>query len=327
MGLALLSQAKNWISSAYASADPDVLTEAVNAIRRELYAWYSEMNLFVTAEECFEVQRFCEDCRSCAETYRGITLPREFAAVEAMWFDSRPVKLFDRWRQFQQGMKSACDCGLSKYDMGDDFATERDIAQRCYLRIMALMPDDLGKKLVLRGKTIHGDAEIEVCLSHKPQLTELPWLSIDRAGGVSKDVTKGRVLIAEDNGRILSIYAPDETCPAYKRVKITGLPSDCQHVLIRSARNYVEVFDDKDVVEHDNQRAWEAMARALRIDRKQDRSRDDIQSQAIYISQAKAMLLGDKSRAEGKSARTDLRISTPKLQNYSLGRTGGRRRW
>ena len=304
----------------YAESNPDRLIEIVNAIRQELYSMYSQVSQFATAQECFEVQRFCVDCNDGGETYRGITLPRDYATVEAMWFDGRSVKMFDRWRAWQDGISSPCECGLKKFDMGDSFPSERDIDGKCKLVVVAQSSSDVMKKFTIRGKTLTGQSEETFELSDNPQATNFVWLSIDQ---IVKDQTEGAVVLAQDNGRKLSIYAPEEVVPAYKRIKITGIPDGCAYVNIMAAREYVPLHDEADVVETGNLRVWELMARYLKLDRKDGRDRADMISAEKFKADARALLLGDASRQKGKSTTTDLRVASPGIARHGLHRTRG----
>lgn len=320
MGYALASTVKRWITSAAGTNDSVDLMERINAIRREWYAWYQSLNLFVDVEECFEVQQFCLDCNACHDTYAGVTLPRYFAAVEAMWFNDFPVRLNGRWRQWHEGIGPYCDCRLQKDDVGYNFPSERDLmpARPSAIRALCFNAADVGKKLVIRGMTPLGEQERTIALHTTPQETDVPFISLARPGGIVKETTAGRVAITDNTGRILSFYDPTETVPAYSRIKISGITGAHPFVNIRAARQYVEVADDLDVCETDNQRAWEAMARYLRLNRKSDRTREDLQSEGAYLIQARELLLGDKARQQGKATRTDLRFKTPSFGAHSL---------
>ena len=306
----------------YAESNPDRLIEIVNAIRQELYSMYSSVSQFARVQECFEVQTFCVGCNDGGETYRGITLPRDYATVEAMWHDGRSVKLFDRWRAWQDGIPMPCECGLKKFDMGDSFPTERDIVGPSKLVFVANRTSDTMRRLTIRGMTVTGEAEETYELSDASQATKTVWVSIRE---IVKDETDGSVVLAQENGRKLSIFAPEETVPAYKRIKITGIPEGCQYVNIMAAREYMPLHDERDVVETGNLRVWELMARYLKLDRKDGRTREEILSAEKFKSDAKALLLGDASRQEGKSTRTDMKVLSPKFARYGLNRTG--RRW
>lgn len=300
--------------------------DVVNTIRQTLYSWYSEIAVAVDAEQCFEVQDFCLDCNDCNDSYRGVTLPRDFQTVEAMWYDSAPVELWGRWREWQQGMSNPKDCGLDSYVVGNTFPTERDILPNHPRSIIVSPLDaaDVGKTILIRGTAIGGapfEERLELC--NMPVKTSQHLMSLNRPGGVVKDVTLGRVVIAEEGGRVLSIYGPDETVPAYTRIKITGLPDGCRHVNIRAARKYVELYEDSDVVESDNKLLWETMARWLKLNRKEGRNREDVTSENAYFAQAKGLLLGDKSREIGKSQQAVLNIVSPRINSHALH---GRRR-
>lgn len=311
-----VAQALTAIAKGYAESNPDTLLGVLNDVRQELYSMYSSVSQFATVQECFEVQTFCTEC-SGGDHYRGVTLPRGYAATEAIWFDRRSVKMFDRWREWQDGMTSPCDCGLSKYEVGDFFPCERDISSPSKLVFLAQSSEDNLKSFTIHGKTVTGYAEEKFELSDAAQTTKSVWVSIER---IVKDRTAGNVVLAQEGGRKLSIYAPDEIVPAYKRIKITGLPNDCAYVNIRAARDFMPVIDDSDVVETGNLRVWELMARYLRIDRKDGRTREDILSGEKFKADARSLLLGDVSRDKGKSTTTSLRVPSPAIRSI-------RRRW
>lgn len=323
MAFSLFLNAKRFIAGAAGECDDAALAEVVNGIRQEWYSWYEKLPLFRMAEECFQVQDFAVDCNRCHETYRGVTLPRDYAAVEAMWYDSRPVQLFDRWRQWQYGMSSPCECGLNSYDMGE-FPTERDLQPGQPRRLMfwALDSRDVGKRLDLRGQDVfnrpfHGSYKLE----STPQLTEVALVTLERQGGVSKDPTAGRVFLADETGRVLSIYAPEETVPTYKRSKITGLPDSCQYVNIRAARLFQELFDDYDVVETDNSQAWQAMARAHRLQNMPTKGAAEIKSIGADKLLAENLLRGDDVRLKGKHTVAEIRTAMPLFGSRRLNRS------
>jgi hypothetical protein len=188
------------------------------------------------------------------------------------------------------------------------------------LRAVCYRQEDIGKALIVRGmRSDNIPFEWSVKLAIGVQESPFSVLSIDPRGGVIKDPTCGRVTLAEDNGRLLGLYEPDETVPAYRRIKITGLPDDCAVVNLRCARRYFPLYGDDDVVETDNQPAWDDMARYLRIHLRADRSPADIQAENNHLTTAKAHMEGDQSRDIGKATQSEVTIATP----YFMGRHGG----
>lgn len=319
MSFTLFMQARQFVARGAGECDKDALTRIVNAVRQEWYSWYAKLPLFRFVQECFEVQTFPVDCSRCNETYLGITLPRDYDNVEALWFDGRRVEIFDRWRQWQYGMSQPCDCRLESFDMGE-FATERDILLGCPKRIgfSALDSRDKGKRFAIQGLTEFGvPFKQDYHLTDVPQYTAPALKSLKQQGGIVKDLTVGRVVVSEEGGRVLSILAPDETIPTYRRIKITGLPDDCANVNVRAARRFTMLYDDFDVVETDNANAWEAMARAQRIEGKPQKDGADLQAIKADKALAMGLLSGDLSRKEGKSVRADLRVvSAPPFRTF-----------
>lgn len=257
--------------------------------------------------------------------YLGVTLPRYFETVEAMWHNDIPVQLFDRWRTWQHRLTARTECGLAKVDMGYAFPTEREMLRPGRLKVAALDGFDVGQQVIITGTAPGGDPIHEtLMLGPEPVLTSRDLASIRVPGGIAKSQTRGRVVIAEEDGRVLVILSPDEQVPAYTRIRISGTREGCPQVVIRGSRRFIALFDPSDVVETDNRNVWDAMARFLRLNRKGDRTSADMASEKDYLQQAQALMLGDKSRQTGKATQADIRFVTPSINMHALGR---RRRW
>lgn len=332
MNQAPASEVLEWLREPSGECDTAKLFEVLNQARNRFYLMYDSVPLFEIVQ-CFEVQRFCVSCDHCHDTYSGITLPRDFQTVEAMWLNSQPVQLFSSWREWQRGFSSECSCGLSKVDMPGLFSTERDLTPgtASRLQVVASSPADKGKKVFLRGI----DAENlpfteELVLEDRPVTSTHSVRGLVGGSGFSKVRTIGTVSLSTEEGRLLSLYGPDETMPGYKRIKISGLgnsgyPASCvSHVNIRGARRYFPIFRDTDPVETDNRMAFEEMARFLRINAKQSKDRNDLQAATYHLTLAKQALLGDKSRELGKSTRSDLKFTAPRIGPRRLGSYGRR---
>lgn len=305
----------------------DSLIDIVNRIRREWFNWYAELPLFLDVVECYRLNRFCFDCEDCRDSYLGITLPRECQTVEALWWNDWPVALESSWREFQTGIRPECDCRLQKLDMPGAFSTAADIrsGRPARLRVVAQNVADIGKTITIRGMAGHGAmVEQAFVLSTAPQLSNEAFRFITPRGGVVKETTTGRVVVAEEDGRLLGIYEPDETVPSYRRIKITGMPEECDVVNVRCARRYYPLIGENDVVETDNEPAWDAMARYLRSYRRSGKSGEELKEEQIYLATAKAHMLGDLARERGKATRSEVKFVTPTLGGRRLNRTGGR---
>lgn len=310
MNYELAGTVLDWIEKPSNECDRTKLFDVLNRIRERMYMMYSKVPLF-DLTECFEVQRFCLDCNNCHNVYLGVTLPRDYQNIEAMWFNDLPVELFSSWREWQHGISSPCECGLAKYDLPGSYSTERDIFPAYPKKIGAHLsnPADAGKKVTIRGKDAEGVERVEVLtLKASPQFTTHELRSIAKGTGVTKARTAGSVLLADEDGRVLSKYAPDETVPGYRRIKITGLNNCDRRVNIRGSRRFFPVYNETDVVETNNRMAFEELARFLRINDQQNKSGSDLQAAAGHMAQAMNALLGEKSRDTGKATNTSLNV-------------------
>lgn len=324
MGYAKFSTVRDWVQPGYGECSPDVLAEVVNASREHMYSWYEKLPLFLDAIECFKLQTFCVECNSCSDTYRGVTLPRDFLTPEAIWWQDWPLTMRSEWREWQMGISPQCDCRLQKFDVPGRFPTAIDLVYRHpkKLRALCLRQADAGKKLKIRGINAAGvPYEYQFTLTTQPQDSPEAFRSIERRGGVLKDATLGRVVLSTEDDRLLCIYEADETIPAYRRIKITGTDVGCptsdQCINIRAARTYYPLSDDDDVVESDNRMVFDAMARYLRLNRKHDKSSDDLRAEKDHLATARGLMLGTISREQGTSTRADVRVSAPHLCSHS----------
>jgi hypothetical protein len=307
---ALAGEVIDWIKEPYGECDRTRLFKVLNECRERFYLMYESIQLF-DITMCFEVQTFCVDCNQCSDTYRGVTLPRDFQNVEAMWFGNQPVELYSSWREWQMGIEPECNCNLQKFDMPGSYASERDpLAHHPEpLRAAAVNQADVGKEVVVRYIDFAKVNRMQVLkLSPEGALTEFPAIALAQGAGFSKSRTAGPVTLGTASGRHLSIYGMDETVPSYRRVKITGLPRECSQVNIRGARKYFPVYRDTDVVETNNRVAFQEMARFIRINDKAAKIGDDIRTMTFHAGQAKVALGGEKSREVGKSVQSEVKI-------------------
>lgn len=327
MGYLTFGQAKDLIESAYGDCDNVKLGTVINKIRRHFYNWYEELALFMDATECFRLHRFCVDCNECHQSYQGVTLPREFQTVEAIWWNDWPLKMQSSWREYQVGISPECDRRLEKYDMPGTVCTAVDLNPRSPQRVTfrALDEADTGKRLLLRGIGSTGQpVTMDLVLSTDLQIAEWPLRSIDRSGGVIKDRTAGRVLLSAEDGTLLAMYEPDETVPAYKRIKITGVPDNCGVVNIRASRRYFDLVGDDDVVETDNSVALDAMARYIRLYERAEKTRDTLTVEKDHYQTAFRAMMGDKAREVGKGTKAELAIHVPTFGGGRFSKLRGR---
>lgn len=313
MQQALAGEVLDWLAEPSGECETAKLFEVLNACRARFYALYPEIPLFSISER-IDIQTFCEAGEH--GPYAGITLPREFQTVEAMWYGGCAVDLQSSWREWQRGYPSTCECSLATRQMSELYAVERDLrmGMPSPLRIHCEREEDEGKLASVRLEDFAGvKREWKVKLTVEPQFTDWPVRMVLKNGGVSKPRTAGHVVLAEVCGRVLSRYAPDETVPGYRRQSIVGL---CQQgsVYVRGSRQMFKVYDENDVVEHALQPAWEEMALFLKLNKERG---SDKQEAVYHLAQAKGLLLADHARSLGKNTRQQVR--TPMASPCRLG--------
>lgn len=333
MGYTTLGTVLKWIerpAGVNISTRREEAVDMVNRIREHFYYLYQDTPLFLDVEECIQVQEFCADCQ-CEETYTGITLPSGFQTPEAMFRLKQPIPMYSRWREYRVGVQGDQACDLQEFDMGSIFSTERDITcgLRTRLGFWVENPIDCGKVVRIAYRDASGNKfEEQIALQTKAVLTERSASFIEHNGGVVLPTDlKGRVYLAEERGRILSVYTPDQHVPTYRRLKLTGVSCEDQ-ILVKAARKFVPLYDDMDVVETDNRNAFESAARHFYFIDNNEAGTAFEQKAEYHGGKAKAYLLGEKSRENGKQTIKQFWVGGTKRNRTGLrSRRGGGYRW
>jgi len=332
MGYTTVGQALYWLEKPTGKTVKDdrcELIEILNEIRQHFYLLYEDTPLFLDGEECITVQQYPMDC-NCKETFLGITLPPEYETPEAVWINNVPIKMYDKWREYRDGIKSGCGCKLAVYDMQSFYPTERDISPcgECkYIKFKAEHPADCGKTVQISFKDASGqDKTEEVLLANEYIRTETQVMHInDRGGIVLPPGLHGSVTVAEECGRILSVYGPTETVPSYRRMKVEGVCCGDQ-VYVKANRRFMPLYFDNDVIETDNRLAIQEAARYFQYN---NSTRADMQYEAkaaTHAANAKFYLLGEKSRHRGKATISQMRYTHGELKQSDLyGKRGSMR--
>lgn len=325
-----------WIEAPLAKKVRDNRCEMVdyaNRIRQHFYLLYETVPLFMDGEECFCVEEFPLDC-NCRETYFGITLPAEYETVEAIMKNDAPVKMYDKWREYRDGIGGSCrsQCRYELFDVESFFPTERELSP-CgsdkFVKFMANDPKDCGKVLTVRYTDANGQGNTdEITLDNRYVSTSRQVKRINPRGGVVlPNNLVGSVTVADEGDRILSEYSPFESVPSYRRLKIEGVCAGDQ-VLVKASRRFHPLYHDTDVVETDNRLAIEEAAKFFRYN--DSKSADPLVSQKAlnHSINAKNYLLGEKSRHRGKGTISQLKLNHgPKNRSGLRSRRGGPRHY
>lgn len=223
-------------------ADRRECVEILNRVRLLQFTSYEKFKLFDNVFHCICVTDF--------QGYRGFTLPNDILGVEAVYRHGVPLTLRSRWREshtgFGCGQQPPCDAVL----MAETFATERDLKKTTKVKIFTEHDDDNGKKVFLEVIDAT-NRQKKICFTLVGKGFAVSPVKIKKILSVSLPSLVGSLLLSQEDGYELSNYAPWESVPTYRRMKISD--GNCPElVLVQGTQKFQEVYFDEDVVEIGN---------------------------------------------------------------------------
>lgn len=238
---------------------PEVL-KYINKYRQLLYTMYDKFKLFDNVYHCICVSEFPELCTSCDEaSYQGVTLPNDILSVVGVWSYGQPLTIHSRWRETHTGMSNTGP-RVSATEMAEKFCTERDLKKVCKLRIFTEREEDAGKLVHIDviSKSNRRQRIVMTLVGDGWAISPVPVRKI-----ISVSLPAGRVgwvRLAQNDGYDLSIYAPWESVPSYRRLKIPA--TSCKGtVIVQGVKKFQKICFDHEVVEVGNDLIIEAAAR------------------------------------------------------------------
>lgn len=298
-----VGQVASWVASAAQKSwtvQREEVLDTINKVRRMFYNLYAEIPLEIDVEEVFCVQRFY----SGSEDYNGVTLPAYMQGAEAIWRCGKPVSMFTKWREVHTGLRGSYEGSVQSYDLPGGSPVELDfspIGVMDTVGVIATCQEDCGKEVIIRGMTDGGVKEFALPLNATVWTTTPESMyRIVQAGVVLPTDLRGGVILRQTNDcRIISEYIPGEHVPNYTRLKLTGVEAG-DYVVIRASRRFLPVYFDTDIVETDNQLAWEEGARFFRYN-DNGTDRDLALKADRHLAMFRSHILGEKSRDIGKA--------------------------
>jgi hypothetical protein len=281
----------------------------INRYRLLLYTEYSKYKLFDNVYHKIAVQNYGE--------YYGVPVPPDVDGVEAVWSCGDPLLIRSRWREAHFGLGVHSLGRVEVISAAQQFPTERDLGKASKIKIFTEHEDDAGKVVKL-------EVLDQNCRSKCIALTLIgdgfavsPY-KISQIISVSLPAErKGALVLAQDDGRVLSEYAPWETVPAYRRLKINDRKC-ASTVVVQASQKYIPVHFDQDVVEVGNQLIIEAAARFFKYGETTTESKeitraeydraemDRLLKSAIARQRGRAVQDGSPFRGKRVTAHTDL---------------------
>lgn len=275
----------------------------VNKYRNLLYNSFERVQLFDDYEQCFEVTTFRLNCdgRSCS-TYRGFTATLDMAGIVGAWEHNAAITLRSRWREVHRGRGAPIGPSLELIPVAGTFSTERDMTSVQKLALYAASRADCGKKVIVSARGIDGTLhtlefvlgdDVQVIVHRAVCSVEHVTLPVDLCGTVE---------IYQEDGTLLSVYPPGVRTPQYRRYRIHDsvvCPSGV--ILIRSARSFIPVTEDHEVIEIGDQLVIEAAGKYFKYgehttDPKERRAADG------YLLEMYRHLDGIQSRERGRES-------------------------
>lgn len=253
---ATMEEAIGWIaaeSGRHPERDRASIVDSINDARRLFYTVYQRVHLDFYIEGCVAVQKFCEQCNGCPETYLGITLPSEVEQVEALWTGCSPVPLYDKWVEYRTFVRSSNSCLTKGIDKGGDHPIQADIpCGKCAkLKFSATDKADCGKIITVRYKDASNEERTDrISLALDGTCIDGLASHVARPGGIVLPVgMQGGVIVQDANsGLNLGSLNPKLTVPSFRRLKITGA-CEGELVAFRATRKFTELYWNWDVIE------------------------------------------------------------------------------
>jgi|TARA_R110002167_G_scaffold294935_5_gene499556 hypothetical protein len=261
-----LEEACLWMGSALGLnpvKDRSEVVSYVNKYRNLLYNSFNRVQLFDDYEQCFAISTFRQNCSgSACSTYRGFTATLDMGGVMGSWESLKAVTIRSRWREVHRGKDDLRGRVLEIIPMNGSFATERDMTSTQQLRLYAHSKEDAGKSVFVVARGEDGtEHNLQFVLGKDTQVTVNRAVCSVLAVTMPADLC-GSVGMYQDDGLLLSVYPPGVRTPQYRRYKVhDGFTCESSTILIQSARVYIPVTEDYDVIEVGDQLVIESAGR------------------------------------------------------------------
>lgn len=275
------------------------VVEWINDYRNLLYTLYDDFKLFDNIFHCICVTEFPQVCSTCCHpTYRGVTLPSDVLAPEAVYAYGSPLTIRSKWRESHTGTGG---CG-SRHDlilMPEQFATERELTSVTKIKIFTEHEDDDGKHAYVEAID-SGGKNVKICFKLVGNGFAVSPKKIKKILSVSlPSERKGSLILSQADNYDLSIYDPWETVPLYQRLK---LPDHCTDyaVLIQGTKRFRKIYFDHDIVEVGDVLVIKAAAKYFKFGEAGGDAKE-IASSEYHLSNMRRFLTGLMSRHRGSA--------------------------
>jgi len=265
-----------WLAEAIgkdAVCDRDKLIELMNDIRQMAYNNRQVLEHAKPSYICVPVQCFCPacdpgycGCSASGQPWAGVTLPKWMKQAVMIFRQGVTLPYVTRWASYEPQASQNFEWKFE--DMGDTYVFERDPGCTEPF-ILEVMGTKCGSGQLVTASYID---DIGQFVTHSIPLVQGKWTAFPTKvksmapSGVRLPLDlKGPVKVRA-NGVDVAQWDAGEDVPTYRRIRING---DCvcgqgKTIAVKGLRRFTRLYDQLDIVEHDNRVAWVAGAQFIR---------------------------------------------------------------
>lgn len=272
------------------------VVEYLNKYRQLLYTLYKKFHLFDDVFHVIRIETFIQQ-GSC-ERYRGFTLPNDVLGVEAVFKHGAPLTLHSRWRESHTGLGIDTQTSrIAALMMAEQFCTERDMTGDFRLKVFTEHENDNGKLMVVECLGTNG-RPVKLSFRLIADGMAISRVKVRKVLSVSLPACRtGAVRLMQGDGFELSAYAPHESVPQYRRMKVPE--TCCDHVvLVQGNKRFQKIYFDHDIVEVGNQLIIESAGRYFKYG-ENTTEKKEIDRANYDLTQLATLLSGEMARHEG----------------------------
>ena len=305
MNSTTLQQAIVWMGRAIGlnpTRDREEIVRYVNKYRNLLYNSFKEVQLFDDYEQCFALDTYHQDCHGAAcAVYTGFTATLDMAGIMGAWESLEALTLRSKWREVHQGKGGSRGNKLTLTPVNGTFPTEHDMTSPQQVTLYASSKSDAGKVVNIRALGTDGtNHELLFKLNGDGQVTLNRTICKIIQVVLPPDLC-GTVDLAQEDGRLLSSYPPGILVPKYKRYKVhQGFSCPSDTILVQSARTYLPVSEDHDVIEVGDELVIESAGRYFKYGENTTDSKERNASKS-YLNDMFRYIKNIKDRDMGRS--------------------------
>ena len=269
------------------TCDRPAMVQLLNDVRQLAYSNGQVLQRAKPSYLCVPVQCFCAECdpgycgcSGSGATWPGITLPQWMLQPTVLFRQGVSMPYVTRWTSYEADPTATARQEFTFQDMGDTYVLERDpgCTDPFVLQIMATRCGNLqsvtGSQSVTdpQSVTVSYTDDLGKSVTEAIPLKQGQWTTSSHKvrslmpAGVRLPLDLRGLIKVRASGVDVAQWDPGMDVPAFRRVRLTGSCAcgQGQSIAVKGVRRFTRLWDDHDIVEHDNRMAWAAGADFVR---------------------------------------------------------------